>query len=146
VFTHHCWPACRRYGLNTSVADPQRFWDAAMLQRAMAAVNYEQLRPMLRKLHSGQPVTGARPLAALDAPPASSVARRRMDRQQAASSRLPLPPAVAALGDSIVATHAGCFHRDQQHLQQHLGDPGSTVAYERHHLCQAHTLRQNPGR
>ena len=33
---------------------------------------------------------------------------------------------VVAFGDSIVATHAGCFHRDEAHLRQHMKVLGST--------------------
>lgn len=61
-----------------------RFWDREALYRADGAINYNQLRPFLEKLNSGQPVT------------------------------------VVGFGDSIVATHSGCFHRDVDHLKQKI--------------------------
>ena len=33
---------------------------------------------------------------------------------------------VVAFGDSITASHAGCFHRDEAHLRQHMKVLGST--------------------
>jgi hypothetical protein len=36
------------------------------------------------------------------------------------------PVTAVAFGDSIVATHAGCFHRDEAHLKEHMKVLGST--------------------
>jgi hypothetical protein len=40
-------------------ADASRFWDRQLLSHAVAAANYEQLRPLLRKLNAGRPITVA---------------------------------------------------------------------------------------
>jgi hypothetical protein len=86
-----------RYGWNASLADPQRFWDASLLQRAMATVHYEQLRPLLHKLHSGLPITGPP-----GAPPGPSPLPPAACRLPPAACRLPpaacrLPPAACRL-------------------------------------------------
>jgi hypothetical protein len=83
--------------------DHSRFWDLSTLLRAFTVVNYEQMRPVLKKLNSGKPIT------------------------------------VAVVGDSIVAGHAGCFHRDLDFLEQHL--PFSDLTPLRQQRCKITNIK-----
>jgi hypothetical protein len=55
-----------------------------------------------------------------------------------------LPLTVAAIGDSIVATHGGCYHRDREHLAEYIGP--DTGFYENIHYCAPQNKHQNPAR
>jgi hypothetical protein len=49
------------------------------------------------------------------------------------------PVTVVAFGDSITATHGGCYHRDTAHLRQHMQTLGS--AYVRGHCTSVFKYR-----
>ncbi|GBF96630.1 hypothetical protein Rsub_09376 [Raphidocelis subcapitata] len=55
-------PAEWRYARGGEVEPPQddaRFWDRALLSASLGAANFEQMRPLLRKLRAGRPITVA---------------------------------------------------------------------------------------